>query len=873
MTSNYKRWIAAAGPLVMACTVCAQGKVTDVATMQVDGGLAVRIKGSDLPSPKTRWDNGALVLNFGTTKLHAKKGKTWWPKDGGIKAVSYAPVGHTVDVAVRPTTATQPHIAKMEDGWIVYFEEDFPSTIEDFTAVEKSAPKSQKVKKNYQPAPVVSQVTKAATAATQPPQPKFASTIKDEAFANARVSLNFVNTDIVQILKALALQGNVNIAMGPDVVGRVTVNLDNVTVREALDLVTTLGGVRYAQTGSTFVVASTARFADMMGTMNNMAASETRVVPLFSREGNQIKAAILKSVPASTAVGKYELNLPSEKLSVEQTTSLTPGTSADAKEGDKGSVPAPASNAKLESKSGEGDLKDDYIVVIGTPSRLDAVEGAIRGLDNQICAALNIKVGKTQGMTRKVYEPQGIFAADLVKALAGDQNKDFNGVSLFATPQGSASRQAIVLSGREADVDRVMSMLLELDTTPDSAQTSYEVVGLKYIQPGFALSQLMKEVPGLKVSILPPPIDPRVALDYKETSQNNGAQASGPGQDSNAPKTGDDNGSGGKGGSSDGGSGKDNQLGSGGGKGADSVKVSTVSNSIPMKLLLRGSADQIAAAENYLKVVDTAPKQVAVELRVMELSREEALKVGLDWSVLTGGTLKSIHINQGLGSEGSAGGLGAKLGFAGGGSASITGALDQLSTRNNVLARPSILVNDGVPTNIFVGDEVRYVKSILTSANNPPTIETDEIDVGVDFNVIARVGDDHNIIVDLAPTLKILQGFTAVPGGGSLPQTSRRSAATQMTLKSGETIAIGGLIQDQDRKSYGGIPILKDLPIIGRIFGRTETHRLRSEVVFFVTVKEVTEADRSAPANPRQAEKDNTQWPGGGPDVKKNGKG
>jgi general secretion pathway protein D len=281
-----------------------------------------------------------------------------------------------------------------------------------------------------------------------------------------------------------------------------------------------------------------------------------------------------------------------------------------------------------------------------------------------------------------------------------------------------------------------------------------------------------------------------------------------------------------------------------------------------MKLLLRGNRAQLDAAKAYLAMVDVAPKQVAVELRVMELTRDDALKVGLDWSVLTGGTLQSIRVNNALGSASAPGGVSSDLKFAGGGTASILGMLDQVATRNNVLARPSILANDGVPTNIFVGDEVRYVKSITNSNNGGLQVVTDQVDVGVDFNVIARIGSDGNILLDLQPTLKVLQGFTDVPGGGQLPQTSRRSAQSQMTIKSGETIAIGGLIQDQDRKVHGGIPILKDLPLIGHLFGRTSNSKTRSEVVFFVTVKEVTEADRAGAANPRQAEKDNNKWPG-----------
>jgi len=63
-------------------------------------------------------------------------------------------------------------------------------------------------------------------------------------------------------------------------------------------------------------------------------------------------------------------------------------------------------------------------------------------------------------------------------------------------------------------------------------------------------------------------------------------------------------------------------------------------------------------------------------------------------------------------------------------------------------------------------------------------------------------------------------------------------------------------------KTMSGIPILRDLPIIGQFFRRTNNDKIRTEVVFFVTVKEVTQADRQGAANPNQAERDNKDWPG-----------
>src|SRR5438045_2937090 len=108
MQSNFKRWIVAALPLAMACSVNAQGKVTSVSTRTIEGGLAVHVGGSSLAQPTTKWDGGALVLSF-AAELGAK-GNTWSPNEGGIKSVSFGKAGHHVDVAVRPSKGKQPQI-------------------------------------------------------------------------------------------------------------------------------------------------------------------------------------------------------------------------------------------------------------------------------------------------------------------------------------------------------------------------------------------------------------------------------------------------------------------------------------------------------------------------------------------------------------------------------------------------------------------------------------------------------------------------------------------------------------------------------------------------------------------------------------------
>ncbi len=870
MNSNSFRMGVGTLALALVCGATAQS-LSGVEAKKLDGGLQVRIQGNDLGQPKTSWSKSKRMFFLTFDGKLASRPKTLEVGSNGVQAVSYEWLSKKtskVRVALSVVPGTKPEVVKTDGSWAVNFNVAAPvAKVPAKSGFPTSVPP-------IEPAYKASDLQANAS-------PNFSSAVQ--------VDLEFVNTDIVQILKALALQSNVNIVTSPEVSGKITVTLNGVSVKDALDIVTALGGVRYAKVGGTYVVTSSSRFSDTVGQIlgKTDVSGATRVVPLRSSQGVQIKASVLKMVNPSTLSGRYDLILPSDNLEV--TNSVMPGGGDKSKPGTEGS--------SVDTKSDSSKVKapDDYIVIIGTSSRLDEVEATIRAIDNQLCQALGVKTTATTAKLQKSYHVRNSNAVVLLNSLkvattttlstqkndqgtneqrtltdnSEAQSVQIGSVQLFA----STSNPVIALSGRAAEVENLVEILEMLDTPKDVAPAFLETVDLMFIKPHVAAVELMANFSGLKASILPAPVDPLRGIEYTHTAFYNPEEAkknSGQGGGSGGSGGGSGSGSGGSG-SGSGGSGSGSGSGSGGsssGTSASSGKATqweaeSITWRTPMKVLLRGTREQIDQAKQYLALVDIAPKQVAVEVRVMELSRDDALKIGLDWSLLTGGTLTNLRVNQGIGTSSSVGGVGSSLGFKGGGTASITGTLDAIANKNNLLARPNILLSDGVLSNIFVGDTVRYVKAIQPSQNGT-TIETGEINVGVDFSLAAKIGAGGNITLDFHPVLSILQGFTDVPGGGQLPQTSVRSATSQVQINSGETIAIGGLIQDQDRKSYGGIPILKDLPIIGQLFGRTNNSKVRSEIVFFVTVKEVTAADRQSPANPRQATKDNNEWPGNG---------
>ncbi|MCO5296422.1 MAG: hypothetical protein M9921_06150 [Fimbriimonadaceae bacterium] len=654
------------------------------------------------------------------------------------------------------------------------------------------------------------------------------------------VSLDFVNAEVVQILKALALQANVNIVTAPEVKGALTVTLDRVSVEEALDFVTTMTGLRYGRVGNTYMVTSAGKYAEAMRTLTKRGdeAYETRVVPIYSGAGTQIKASILRSIPSETTEGTFEIVLPSEETKVEKKATVGEAQGAGAEQ-----QAGKGNSTTVESKT-TTDAVDAYVVLIGSGTRLTQVQSLVTRLDTQLCQAMGINIPNSSSMARATYQVRGGSATDLMKAVAGEKNKVGN-VEISATPSSSSSGQTIVLYGRENEVTHVMQTLAQLDSS-DETVAEFVNYDVKYVDPRSLRESLIAAVPGLRATVAPAPAgNPRV---YQAgAAKNQGTETV--------------NQSGGSNGAAAGGNAAevsvkgDSSVNAAEGLGQPFSDYEKVTQ--PMRLILSGTPEMLDRAKDYLTVVDVAPRQIALELRVMEMSKEDALKLGIDWSLMTGGTVKSFRINQGLGGTPSTPGVSSgSLGFAGGGSADVTAMLDQISDKNNLIARPNLLAIDGRESEIFVGDVVRYVESIVTSQNGT-TVTTGEVPVGVRLAVFPRVGGSDSITLDLRPVVSSLTSFTPVPGGGNLPQTSVRIAQSTVNIKSGETIALGGLIHDEDRRIVSGIPILKDLPIVGMLFRRSDTRKVRTEVVMFLTARIVNENNRGGAADPRNSEKTN----------------
>ena len=877
MHNEWIRLISATSLLGLAAIAPTEGWVTGLSKQEIGKGVQLKIEGTGLSKPREiRVLGGAgYIVEFDAQLQGGPKKLT--VDSGGVstaRAGWYHSKPPVVRVLVRLNPNEKPILAACADGYTVSVNFATPPAPTAVQTPKQAVSVAQMDPMVKQPMPVDASKAKAE-----------ASKAKEAAAAQQRVSLDFINTDVVQIIKALALQADVNIITAPEVQGlKITVSLDKVTVDDALQFVSALAGLRYARVQDSYVVTTRNTFGQIMTDLarRNPQQNVIHIVPIISGDGAAIKSALARWFGPTT----LQVLLPGEQDQQAQGSAgsgsgaATPATGGGtpagggqgAATGQAQPPQAPPAQDNAKPADSKGTQDSPYLLLIGEAKWVAQAEALVHQLDEQVLDArgqtkhmhrmmqdqddleaklhaLELLKGKPE-QSRATYMVQNGVAMELKKVV--DESDKNTGVMIVASPPKSTV-QTLLLSGPEEAVNSTLTMLRTLDTGAGSTAEvfSYDI---KFADPRSLREDLVANVPGLIVTNPPAgAANPRLYQKGQAFGQQAQTQAttqpSGVGANNQAATS------------------TTGQAGVKGGQAAfgdvSLVFEDMEPTSLPMRLILRGSKGQIEDAMKYLAKVDVAPKQIAIEMRVMELSKEDALKLGIDWIILTGGTVKTINLNQsasGIGSNSTPNNtIGARIGLNGSSFAGVTATLDAIANKNNLISRPNLLAIDGRNAEIFVGDDIRYVESIIASQTGP-TIQSADIQVGVRLSVLARIGGDGNITMDLRPVVSFLKGFNSVTGQGvtlNLPQTSLRVAQSTVNVQSGETIAIGGLIQDQDILNVQKVPILGDIPILGQLFRSTSHDRIRTEVVFFLTVKELKQGDRHDSADPRSVEKTN----------------
>ncbi len=152
--------------------------------------------------------------------------------------------------------------------------------------------------------------------------------------------------------------------------------------------------------------------------------------------------------------------------------------------------------------------------------------------------------------------------------------------------------------------------------------------------------------------------------------------------------------------------------------------------------------------------------------------------------------------------------------------------------RVKVLSTPHIVTTNNQEATIDVADQIPYTVNTVSNGVSQSAVQF--ISAGVKLTVKPTVNADRRITLHVKPEVSNAVGT----GSATLPPTvNTRNADTTVLLRDGETIAIGGLIQENINKSTTGIPFLMSIPILGYLFKTVDDIKQRTELIVFLTPK------------------------------------
>jgi len=273
----------------------------------------------------------------------------------------------------------------------------------------------------------------------------------------------------------------------------------------------------------------------------------------------------------------------------------------------------------------------------------------------------------------------------------------------------------------------------------------------------------------------------------------------------------------------------------------DGIRITpdTVNNS----LLVLATRAGYAAIEPTLKRLDILPRQVLVEATVAEVQLTENLRYGVQWFLKGGIGSFKVEVRSLTGDDvnlptASTPGLSAAV-FPTPGDVRLF--LDALATESNVrvLSAPQVLVSDNRTANIRVGTQVPITTRRSTGDATGGTViqEIEFRDTGVLLTVKPRINAGGMVTLEVSNEVSSVGQVIPTTGNVSIDQ---RRVDSSVSVQSGETIVLGGLITERDTRANTGIPFLSTLPLIGPLFGTRSSDGTRNELIILITPTVIT---------------------------------
>ncbi len=268
------------------------------------------------------------------------------------------------------------------------------------------------------------------------------------------------------------------------------------------------------------------------------------------------------------------------------------------------------------------------------------------------------------------------------------------------------------------------------------------------------------------------------------------------------------------------------------------ISVNEESNSV----IIQDTPQGIDQLRRVLTAMDRPRAQVDVEAHLVEITLGDNLDLGIDWSFFKAqdsGDNLSLNADSNLGRaltapanrilSGGSLDFGYTRGFG-----TVTGFLNALSKKTSVkvLANPNIIVLDNKTNSIDITNQIPFVETNVSQGVITESVQF--MTVGINLQVTPHITNDDHVVMNTVVDQSIA-GPRITLGNSNAFDVQRRKATNDLIVQSGQTVAVGGLVNTSLSRSYDKVPLLGDLPLLGAAFKKKSLEEERTELMLFLT--------------------------------------
>ncbi len=264
-------------------------------------------------------------------------------------------------------------------------------------------------------------------------------------------------------------------------------------------------------------------------------------------------------------------------------------------------------------------------------------------------------------------------------------------------------------------------------------------------------------------------------------------------------------------------------------------EVTVVGDEKSNKLVITASPRYIESVRRIVEELDAAPPQVVIQVLLAEVTIDQEQTWGMDVEVgpfggedyVIGSAPAGVAVATALGVP--------NLSVASADFGLLIRSLEQQG-RLEVLSRPEVTVTNNEPAVIQVGENIAIIEDVETFESGRTRANVARRDVGIILNVTPTISPDGFVRMEINPEIsQVSQRTTRISEDFESPIITQRLVDTIVTVKDGQTVVIGGLIQTTDQERRTKVPILGDIPLVGRAFQTDLRSSVKTELLVILT--------------------------------------